>query len=107
RSTSRTRRARRRPRRGARCSWRGSLSGRFAGSAVQPPAACDQLLAEPLGDGREYGDLGEAERLAQPVLEMQVLEVHPGVADVVQQPRELARLVGDEDDDDGVRGGCG
>ena len=49
-------------------------------------------------------DLGQAERLALGVVEAQVLDVDAGVADVVEEPPELARLVRDKDDDRTVCG---
>src|SRR3954447_4706251 len=71
-------------------------------SAVKSPATGGELVAEPLGHRGEHGHLGEPEWLPQAVLEVQVLEVDAGIADVVQEPRKLAGLVGHEHHDDAV-----
>src|SRR6476659_9335673 len=77
------------------------------GSAVQPPAPRLEGHAEPGCRGGHDVDLGEPERLAQPVVEVELLDVGADRADVGEQPAQLARLVGDEHPDRRVGGGSG
>jgi hypothetical protein len=56
---------------------------------------------------RDDVDLGDPEGLAESVVEVELLDVGTDLADVGEQPTELARLVGDEHAHRRVRRGGG
>ena len=71
-------------------------------SEVDRPTQRAQRRDQGLNCRRQHGELGKAERLAHGVIQVQVLHVDPGLADVVQQPTQRTRLIRNDDDDRGV-----
>src|SRR6185436_6295573 len=60
---------------------------------VDRPAEGAQRRDQGLNGCGQHGKLGKAERLTHTVLQVQILHVDPGVADVAQQPTQRTRLI--------------